>query len=183
MSILTEAPATIIPAGTWRIDPSHSTVEFQIEHMGLATVKGRAPVVSGEIVGGETPAIRGTVDVTALTTFDEQRDAHLRAPDFFDADRYPELRFESTSVTVRDGTLVVDGELTMKGVTKPVTLTGTIVGTATDPWGNERLGVQLEATIDRTAWGLTWNAPLPDGGFLLPNEVTVLASFSAVKKA
>lgn len=181
MSILTEAPATVVPAGTWTIDPSHSTVEFAIEHLGLATVKGRAPVVSGEIVGGATPAIRGTVDVTALTTFDEQRDSHLQSPEFFDAARYPELRFESTSITAGDGKLVVEGELTMKGVTKPVTLTGRVVGTGTDPRGNERVGVELEATVDRTAWGLDWNAPLPEGGFLLPSEVRLSASFSAVK--
>lgn len=183
MSILTEAPATVIPSGTWTIDPAHSTVEFAIEHLGLATVKGRAPVVSGEIVGGETPAIRGTVDVTALTTFDEQRDSHLQSPEFFDAARYPELRFESTAVAVRDGKLSVDGELTMRGVTKPVTLTGRVVGTGTDPWGNERVGIELEATIDRTAWGLDWNAPLPGGGVLLPDEVRLFASFSAMKAA
>lgn len=183
MSIVTEAQAVAIPAGTWEIDPAHSTVEFAIEHLGLATVKGRAPAVSGEIVGGEHPAIRGTVDVTALTTFDEQRDAHLQSPEFFDAARHPELRFESTAVSVEDGRLVVDGELTMKGITKPVTLTGTLTGPAADPWGNERIGVRLEATLDRTAWGLTWNAPLPDGGFLLPDEVRVFASFSAVKSS
>jgi polyisoprenoid-binding protein YceI len=183
MSILTEAQGAVIPAGTWTIDPAHSTVEFAIEHLGLATVKGRAPVVSGEIIGGDAPAIRGTVDVTALTTFDEQRDSHLRSPEFFDAARYPELRFESTAISVENGRLVVEGQLTMKGITKPVTLTGTFTGAATDPWGNERIGVELEATIDRTAWDLKWNAPLPDGGFLLPDEVRVFASFSAVKSS
>jgi polyisoprenoid-binding protein YceI len=183
MSILTESPATVIPAGTWAIDPSHSTVEFQIKHLGLATVKGRAPVVSGEITGGEAPAISGTVDVTSLTTFDEQRDGHLQSPDFFDAARYPELRFESTAVRARGDELVVEGELTIRGVTKPVTLTGAVVGTGSDPWGNERVGIDLETSIDRTEWGLAWNAPLPDGGFLLPNEVKLTASFSAVKAA
>lgn len=181
MSILTDAPATVIPAGTWTIDPAHSTVEFQIRHLGLATVKGRAPVVSGEITGGGAPAIRGTVDATSLTTFDEQRDGHLQSPDFFDAARYPELRFESTSVAGRADELVVEGLLTIKGAAKPVTLRGAVVGTGSDPWGNERLGIDLEATIDRTEWGLAWNTPVPGGGFLLPNEVTVAASFSAVK--
>jgi polyisoprenoid-binding protein YceI len=181
MSILTDAPATVIPAGTWTIDPAHSTVEFQIRHLGLATVKGRAPVVSGEIAGGDAPSISGVVDVTALTTFDEQRDGHLQSPDFFDAARYPELQFESTSVDGRADELVVEGLLTIKGVAKPVTLKGAVVGTGSDPWGNERLGIDLETTIDRTDWGLTWNTPVPGGGFLLPNEVTVVASFSAVK--
>lgn len=183
MSILTEPAVEVIPAGTWTIDAAHSTVEFQVRHLGLATVKGRAPIVSGEIVGGKSPSISGTVDVSALTTFDEQRDEHLRSPEFFDVERHPELRFASRSVAIRDGQLVVEGDLTMRGVTKPVTLTGSVVGTGADPWGNERLGIDLEATIDRTQWGLDWNAPLPNGGFLLPNDVTLAASFSAVKAA
>lgn len=183
MSILAEQSATVIPAGTWSIDPSHSTVEFQIKHLGLATVKGRAPVVSGSIEGGEQPSVRGVVDVTSLTTFDATRDEHLQSPDFFDAARYPELTFESTSVEGRREELVVGGVLTMKGVAKPVTLRGAFVGTETDPWGNSRIGLDLEATVDRTAWGLSWNAPLPGGGFLLPDTVTLTASFSAVKAA
>ena len=183
MSILTDTPATFIPTGTWAIDPSHSTVEFQIRHLGLATVKGRAPVVSGEITGGDAPALHGTVDVSALTTFDETRDGHLQSPDFFDVARYPELTFRSSSVEIADGELIVDGELTVKGVTKPVRLMGSVVGTESDPWGNERVGIDLEAVIDRTAWGLTWNAPLPGGGFLLPSDVKLAASFSAVKAA
>lgn len=181
MSILTDTPAAVIPVGSWAIDPAHSTVEFQIKHLGLATVKGRAPVVSGEITGGDVPAISGVVDVTALTTFDEQRDGHLQSPDFFDAARFPELRFQSSAVSVRGDELVVEGELAIKGVTRPVTLSGSVVGTGSDPWGNERVGVDLETVIDRTAWGLTWNAPVPGGGFLLPDEVKLSASFSAVK--
>lgn len=184
MPILAHDPVTItIPDGTWSVDPSHSTVEFQIRHLGLATVKGRAPVVKGTIEGGERPSIRGVVDATSLTTFDETRDQHLQSPDFFDAERYPELVFESTEIR-RDGEqLVVDGALTIRGVTKPVTLRGRLVGSETDPWGIERIGLDLSATIDRTAWGLTWNAPLPGGGFLLPDPVTLSASFSAVKEA
>jgi polyisoprenoid-binding protein YceI len=181
MSILAEPSVTTIPAGTWSIDPSHSTVEFKIKHLGLATVKGRAPVVSGTIVGGERPSIAGTVDVTSITTFDGTRDEHLRSPEFFDAERHPELSFESTEVSQEGAELVVLGLLTIKGVSKPVTLRGVLVGTETDPWGNERIGIDLETTIDRGDWGLTWNAPLPGGGFLLPDDVTLTASFSAVK--
>ena len=181
MSILAEDSVTAIPAGTWTIDPSHSTVEFKIKHLGLATVKGRAPVVRGTIAGGERPEITGTVDVASMTTFDETRDEHLRSPDFFDAARYPEVSFESTEVRQDGGGLVVDGVLTIRGVSKPVTLRGAHVGTEMDPWGNERIGVDLETTIDRSQWGLTWNAPLPGGGFLLPETVALAASFSAVK--
>jgi polyisoprenoid-binding protein YceI len=172
---------TLIPAGTWDIDPAHSSVEFQVKHLGIATVKGRAPVVRGTIEGGERPSIEGTVDVTSFTTFDETRDDHLRSPDFFDAERYPELRFESTVVELRDQALVVTGNLTIKGDTKPVELRGSFAGSGVDPWGNERIGLDLEGTIDRNEWGVSWNAPLPGGGFLLPDTVKLAASFSAVK--
>jgi polyisoprenoid-binding protein YceI len=172
---------TLIPAGTWEIDPAHSSVEFQVKHLGIATVKGRAPVVRGTIEGGERPSIEGTVDVTSFTTFDETRDGHLRSPDFFDAERYPELRFESTDLELRDQALVVTGNLTIKGKTKPVELRGSFAGSGADAWGNERIGLDLEGTIDRTEWGVSWNAPLPGGGFLLPDTVRLAASFSAVK--
>jgi polyisoprenoid-binding protein YceI len=181
MSILAEDQVTAIPAGTWSIDSSHSTVEFKIKHLGLATVKGRAPVVSGTIEGGDRPSIKGTVDVTSLTTFDETRDEHLRSPDFFDVARNPAVVFESNAVRLQGDELLVEGDLEMRGVARPVTLRGEVVGTETDPWGNERLGVDLATTIDRTEWGLAWNAPLPGGGFLLPDTVTLAASFSAVK--
>lgn len=183
MTILAESPAAVLPTGTWQIDPSHSSVEFEIRHLGLATVKGRAPIVAGTITGGDVASITGTVDVTSITTFDENRDGHLQSPDFFDAARYPEISFASTSVVFSDDELVVKGELTIKGVTRPVTLRGELVGTGADPWGNERVGLDLATTIDRTEWGLTWNAPIPGGGFLLPDEVKLTASFSAVKAA
>jgi polyisoprenoid-binding protein YceI len=181
MSILADHPVTAIPAGTWSIDPSHSTVEFKIRHLGLATVKGRAPVLAGTIEGGTTPSMVGTVDVASLTTFDETRDQHLLSPDFFDVERHPELTFESTSISHGDDGLTAEGVLTIKNIAKPVTLRGTFAGVETDPWGNERIGVDLAAEVDRTEWGLTWNAPLPGGGRLLPDTVTLTASFSAVK--
>lgn len=180
MSTLT-VQTTLIPTGTWSIDPAHSSVEFQVKHLGIATVKGHAPVVRGTIVGGARPSLEGTVDVTSLTTFDETRDGHLRSPDFFDAERHPELRYESTEVELRDHDLVVSGELTIKGVTRPVELRGSFAGSGVDPWGNERIGLELEGVIDRNEWGVSWNAPLPGGGLLLPDTVKLAASFSAVK--
>lgn len=183
MTILAETAAGVIPNGTWEIDPAHSSVEFEVRHLGLATVKGRAPVVAGSIDGGNEPSLRGTVDVSSITTFDETRDGHLQSPDFFDAARYPELRFESTSVRAEGRTVIAVGDLTIKGVTRPVTLRGTFVGAGADPWGNERIGLDLQTTIDRTQWGVNWNAPLPGGGFMLPNEVKLTASFSVVKGA
>jgi polyisoprenoid-binding protein YceI len=180
---VTATTEAVIPAGTWTIDPSHSTLEFGVRHLGIATVKGRASGFQGTIVGGEAASIEGTVPAGALTTFDETRDEHLRSPEFFDVERHPELRFESTSVVERDGGLVVTGELTVKGITQPVELTGRFAGSTTDPWGNERIGVELAGTVDRTAFGLRWNAPLPGGGLLLADEVRLVAGFSAVKAA
>lgn len=183
MSIVADPQVTEIPAGTWSIDPVHSTVEFHVAHAGIATVKGRALGVSGSIRGGEFPALEGRVPTASLTTFDETRDAHLRTPDFFDAERYPELTFSSTSVGVRDGDLVVHGELTIRGLSLPVELKGTFRGTTLDAYGNERIGLDLAGTIDRTAFGVSWNAPLPDGGQLLPDEIPVSVSLSAIRSS
>lgn len=180
---VTVASETVIPTGTWVIDPSHSSLEFGVRHLGLVTVKGRAPGLTGTITGGDSPAIQGTVTTDGITTFDEQRDAHLASPEFFDAERHPELSFVSTSLSEQSGELVVEGELTIKGITQPVMLRGGAVGPSTDPWGNARIGVTLSGTIDRTAFGLRWNAPLPGGGFLLADEVSLAASFSAVKES
>jgi polyisoprenoid-binding protein YceI len=181
MSIVTNRPATVIPAGTWSIDPVWSSLEFEIKKIGLFTVKGRVPGFSGTVRGGDHPSIEGTVTVSSITTFDETRDGHLQSPDFFDADRYPNLNFESTSVETQGDELVVEGDLTIKEVTKPVELRGRFVGTGADHVGNDRIGLELAGTIDRTEFGLNWNAPLPGGGFLLPDEVRLNASFVAVK--
>ena len=183
MTIVADTSATVIPTGTWSIDPVWSALEFEVKKLGLMTVKGRVPGFSGTIEGGETPSITGRVDASSITTFDETRDGHVQSPEFFDTERYPELRFTSTFVETRGDELVVKGELTIKGITKPVELEGSYVGAGVDPYGNDRIGLQLEGTVDRTDFGLNWNAPLPGGGFLLPNEVVFKASFAAVKAA
>ncbi len=183
MSILAESPVTVLPAGTWSIDPSWSALEFEVRKLGLVTIKGRAPSFSGTITGGENAAIDGVVDATSMTTFDADRDAHIQSPDFLDTQRYPELRFVSTSVETAGDEVVVKGDLTIKAVTKPVELRGTLTGPENDPWGNERIGLELATTVDRTAFGLEWNAPLPGGGFLLPNDVLLKAYFAATRTA
>ena len=183
MSMVAESQATVIPTGTWSIDPSWSSLEFEVRKLGLVTIKGRVPGFAGTIHGGESAAVEGVVDAASITTFDADRDAHLQSPEFFDAKRYPELRFASTSVELQAGEVVVSGDLTIKGVTKPVELRGALSGPENDPWGNERIGLTLEATVDRTAFGLEWNAPLPGGGFLLPNEVALKANFAATRSA
>jgi polyisoprenoid-binding protein YceI len=183
MSIVAENAATTIPVGAWSIDPVWSSLGFEVRKIGLATVKGRALGFHGTIVGGEEPSIEGTVRVETITTFDETRDAHIQSPDFFDAERYPELRFESTDVTVKDRSLVVDGLITIKDVSRPVRLTGEFVGIGQDLMGSDRIALELSGVIDRTEFGLNWNAPLPGGGLLLPNDVVLTASFAAVRAA
>lgn len=183
MSILAESSTTVIPSGTWSIDPSWSSLEFEVRKLGLVTVKGRVPGFSGTAHGGENASLEGTVDATSITTFDAERDAHIQSPDFFDTQRFPELHFASTSVETRGDEVVVQGDLTIKGVTRPVELRGELSGPANDPWGNERIGLELAGTVDRTAFGLEWNAPLPGGGFLLPNEVVLKAYFAATRTA
>ena len=182
MPMVAESPALVIPTGTWTIDPSWSALEFEVRKLGLVTIKGRVPGFSGTIHGAEG-TINGVVDATSITTFDANRDAHLQSPEFFDTQRYPELTFASTSVELDGDELVVSGDLTIKGVSKPVALRGELRGPENDPWGGERIGLGLETTIDRTDFGLEWNAPLPGGGFLLPNEVVLRANFAATRSA
>ena len=183
MTSVAETSATVIPSGTWSIDPVWSALEFEIEKLGLVTIKGRVPGFTGTIQGGESPSITGAVDVSTITTFDETRDGHVQSPDFFDTERYPELRFESTAVVTKGDELIVEGGLTIKGVTKPIELRGSFVGAGVDPYGNDRIGLELAGTVDRTEFGLNWNAPLPGGDFLLPNEVVLRANLAAVKAA
>jgi polyisoprenoid-binding protein YceI len=182
MTIVSEK-AVAIPTGTWKIDPVWSSLEFEVKKLGLMTIKGRVPGFEGTIVGGEHPAIEGTVDVSSITTYDETRDGHLQSPDFFDVARYPTLHFRSTNIELVGDELLVEGELTIKGITKNIDLRGSYVGVAVDMTGNDRIGLELETTVDRTEFGLNWNAPLPSGGFLLPNEAVLRATFAAVRAA
>jgi polyisoprenoid-binding protein YceI len=170
MATVAEKSQSLIPAGTWSIDPVWSSLGFEVKKIGLATIKGRALGFEGTVRGGDEPSIEGKVSVSSITTFDETRDAHVQSPDFFDVERYPELRFESTEV-------IGDGDDLW------VELRGQFAGSGTDPMGNERIALELSGTIDRTDFALNWNAPLPGGGFLLPSEVLLTASFAAVRAA
>jgi polyisoprenoid-binding protein YceI len=183
MSIVAQESETVIPSGTWTIDPVWSALGFEVKKIGIAAIKGRALGFEGTVVGGAEASIEGSIEVSSLTSFDETRDGHLQSPDFFDAERYPTIRFRSTSVEERGGELVVHGELTIKDETRPVELRGSFAGRGVDPAGNDRIVIELSGTIDRTDFGLNWNAPLPGGGLLLPNEVLLTAAFAAVRAA
>ena len=181
MSVL-ETTVKALPDGTYAVDPAHSSVGFDVKHLGIATVHGRFTVISGTLIGGEEPRLEGVVDLTSATTDDEQRDTHLASPDFFDVGRFPQATFRSTSIEdLGNGAVRVAGDLTLKVVTKQIELTGSSAGPARDPWGNERLGLELTGVVDRNEFGVTWNAPLPGGGNLLPDDVKITIDVSAVK--
>ena len=174
-----ETREIVIPAGTWKVDPSHSRVEFSIRHMGIASIRGSFADFDAVIDGGEDPRISGAIRVASVDTRDEARDGHLQSPDFFDAEQHPEITFASTRFEEDR----VVGDLTIRGVTREVELAASVTGAGTDPWGNERVGIELEGEINRHDFGVSWNTPLPTGGLLLGDTVRLSAGFSAVKGA
>jgi polyisoprenoid-binding protein YceI len=184
MSTATASPATV---STWKLDPAHSSAEFKVKHMMISNVKGSLRGLKGVLQHDEADPTRSSVSVTAdvntLSTGDEQRDGHLKSADFFDAAKYPEIAFRSTSVMkTGDGGLKVDGELTMHGVTKPVTFA--VEGSdapSKDPWGNLRLGFSATAKVNRKDYGLTWNSTLETGGVLVGDEVALSLEAQFIK--
>jgi polyisoprenoid-binding protein YceI len=172
-----------IPAGTYTVDPAHSNVGFAVRHMGIATVRGSFRSVQGTIdATGDAPVLEGSVEVASIDTGEENRDGHLKSPEFFDAERHPQIGFHSTATEAdEDGTIRLAGEITIKGVSKPIELTGTVAENGEDPWGNQRVGLELETSIDRRDFDLKWNQTLPNGNVLVANEVKLLVSVSAVK--
>jgi len=184
MSTTTISPDRI-PAGAYNVDPAHSNVGFEVKHMGIATVRGAFRTFQGTVdATGAAPKLEGNVELASIDTGDENRDGHLKAPDFFDADQYPEIRFHSTATEVtEDGAIKLNGEITIKGITKPIELTGVVAEGGEDPWGNQRVGFEVESKIDRRDFDLKWNQTLPNGNLLIANEVKLLVSVSAVKAA
>jgi polyisoprenoid-binding protein YceI len=176
MSTTIEQTTISAPAGAWQADPVHSSVGFEVKYLGVATFTGELTDFEATLSDG---TLAGKARVASIEVKDENLKAHLQAPDFFDAERHPEVSFNGTAA--REG--VFEGEITIKGVTKPATLEGTITGPITDPYGNERYGLSFRTVVDRTQFGLDWNAPLPGGGFALANDVTLKAELSLVKAA
>jgi polyisoprenoid-binding protein YceI len=173
MSATATATQTQLPVGTWKLDPTHSSASFAVKHMVVATFRGRFENIDATLTVGEDGAgeLLGTVDAGSIVVKDENLQAHLGSPDFFDTERHPELRFASKAIR-RDGEeLVIDGELTIKDHTHAVQARGTITDPHETLGGAVKIGVTLETVIDRTQFGLEWNAPLPKGGFALANDV------------
>ena len=157
--------------GTWTADPVHSHVAFEVAYAGVNTFRGSFRDLSATLADGR---LEGSVRVASVDVKDEQLNAHLQTPDFFDAERFPEITFTATSLE--------SGELTIRGVTRPVELTGSMSAPNVDPFGRERIGVKLEATVDRNAFGVSWNAPNQGGGNYLGDAVTIAAELALVRQ-
>ena len=179
----TITPTAVAPAGTWTVDPTHSSASFAVKHMVVATFRGRFEQFDATLTvdeNGEAKLV-GTVNADSIVVKDENLAGHLKSPDFFDTEQYPEIRYVSRSIR-RDGDeLIVDGDLTIKGNTHAVEARGTITDPAVTLGDVEKLGATLEATIDRTKFGLNWNAPLPKGGFALADDVKLTVELELAK--
>jgi polyisoprenoid-binding protein YceI len=174
---VTAIASSPVPAATrWTIDKVHSNLGFAVKHMVVSTFRGRFEDYDATLAANEDGTLRleGTVKAGSIAVKDENLAAHLTAPDFFDTEQYPEIAFSSTLVRVEGGQLIVDGELTIKGHTRPIEARGTITEPVVALGDFTKLGIELEAIVDRTEYGLDWNAPLPKGGFALANEVKLV---------
>ena len=186
---MTSSTAVQIPGyvvGTWDIDAAHSTVGFSVRHMMVSKVRGYFREFSGAIVTAEDPtasSVTATVNMDSIDTRHEQRDAHIRSADFFDVGNHTEMTFRSTSVRTDGADWTVEGDLTIKGITKPVTIAFEENGTAQDPFGNTRIGFEGATSINRRDWDLTWNAALETGGVLVSDKIKLEFDVSAIKNA
>lgn len=180
MSTITKPEVT---PGTYAFDPSHSEVGFAVRHLMVSKVKGRFNTFEGSITIAEDPlesAVNVSVDMSSIDTRDENRDGHLRSPDFFDTDTYPTMTFVSRSVTPSGGDFVVTGDLTIHGVTKPLDLTVEFNGEGADPWGGKRIGFSATGEISRKEMGIDIEMPLESGGVVVGDKIKLLLEIEAV---
>ena len=186
---MTTAPSrttrTAPAAGSYALDQSHSHVSFSARHLMVTKVRGRFPVTAGHLDIAEDPrasSVVATIDVSAVESGDPKRDEHLRSADFFDTEHYPTVTFRSTNVEDHgDGEFTLEGELTVKETTRPVTLHGEYLGSQASPWGDTRVGFTAETTVNRKDWGLEWNVALEAGGVLVGDKVKLTIDAEWVK--
>lgn len=169
---------------TWKLDPAHTLVEFSAKHLMISTVKGRITAIEGTIISdGEDPK-NASVDVTlgaaSLDTRTDQRDQHLRSADFLDVEKYPEIKFRSTRIQGDKQSFKMTGDLTIRDVTRPITLDATFEGRTRDPWGGERIGFSASGKFDRREFGLTWNQALETGGVVVGNDIKINLEVEAI---
>jgi len=183
-AIAPTAPATGTKT-TWKLDPAHTTVEFSAKHLMITTVKGRITDVAGTIYIDEknpqNSSVEATLNAVSLDTRTDQRDQHLRSADFLDVEKYPEIKFRSTRIQGDKDSFKLTGDLTIRDVTKPITLDVEFEGETKDPWGGERVGFSANGKIDRREFGLTWNQALEAGGVVVGNDVKISLEAQAVK--
>ena len=170
-----------LPAATWAVDNVHSTVGFAIKYM-VSTFRTEFERYEATLdTTGDEPRLYGSVAPESIVIKEPNFHAHLQSPDFFDTERHPAITFESTAFRIDGDELVVDGDLTIKGETRPVRARGELTPLHEDLHGNERVGIELEASIDRSHFGVSWNAPLPKGGLALANETKLVVDLFFVK--
>ena len=185
MSVVENAKQQLLSNGSWSVDPAHSTVEFRVKHMMIQTVRGRFSDFDGAILTGDEPEVFGAIRVASLETLHEERDEHLRSPDFFDAERFPEIRFHAAGLHFNgdERSFALAGELTIKDVSRPITLDGELGGAVVDSDGRERVALALRGQLDRSDYGLVWNRVLETGNVLVGDKVDLLLEVAAVRVA
>ncbi len=170
----------------WKLDPAHTLVEFSAKHLMISTVKGRIAGVEGSILLDEKEPFNSTVEVTldakTLDTRIEQRDQHLRSGDFLDVEKFPVIKFNSTDIQGDEQNFKLTGDLTIRDITRPITLDVTYEGRTKDPWGGERVGFSATGKLDRRAYGLTWNVVLETGGLTVGNDIKIQIEVEAIKQ-
>jgi polyisoprenoid-binding protein YceI len=179
MHMSEQATQQVLPTGTWGADTVHSTVGFAVPYLA-GTFQGTFSDFEARLSDG---VLRGTAQVGSVQVKDPNLEAHLQNPDFFDAERFPQLSFEAREISRAGDDLTIAGELTLKGHSEPVEIKGHVNDPAPDPYGGERFGLQLEATVDRTRFGLNWNNPLPSGDPSLANDVTIIVDLQLSKES
>jgi polyisoprenoid-binding protein YceI len=181
-----ETTTTPIPAGTWAIDTAHSTIGFTVRHMMVSKVRGTFKDFTADLVTGENPldsTVSATVQMASIDTGDDGRDQHLRTNDFFDAENHPTMTFRSTRLEGTGSEYQLHGDLTIRGVTRPVVLELELGGVAKDPWGNTRTGFTATGSINRKDFGVNFNAPLETGGVIVGDKVTIELDIEATLQA
>ena len=168
----------VIPTGTWKADTVHSRVAFEVPY-AVATFTGEVPDFEATLQDGK---LTGIARIASIQVKEENLQAHLLSPEFFDAERHPEVKFVSKEIRRNGDNVEIDGEITIKGITKPAKLTGTATGPTIDHFGAHRFGLQLQTTIDRTAFDMNWNMPLPDGEPALAKDVTLKAELTLIEQ-
>jgi polyisoprenoid-binding protein YceI len=184
----TQTQPTTQTAARYELDASHSSVGFRVRHMMITNVRGEFGALTGEVTFDrqrpEASLLTASIDVSSIDTHEEKRDQHLKSADFFDVENHPKMTYVSKSVRAAKGGYLVEGELTIRGTTRPVTLTVTdVTAETTDPWGQRRIGASATAKVRRSEFGMTWNAALEAGGVLVGDEVNIEIEVSLIRRS